>query len=132
MESAAQPGLLLGLPYQVWTYGLGVAALGTGWTITRLGTRFFPTMPWLGPLVGLFCVFEWHLVWASVSGMETILYVWLSVLLVELWFVAGGRSKVTAAKQQSAGASGGTESKQEKKKKDEKVVDADYKVEDEK
>jgi hypothetical protein len=89
-------GYGLGLPYKAWTYGLGMTALGlTGWTMTRLGTRIFPTKPWVGPLVGLFCVFEWHLVWASVSGMETILYIWLSVLVLDLWLAADGRWQTT-------------------------------------
>jgi hypothetical protein len=34
--------------------------------------------------------------------METMLYVWLSVLLVERWLVAGSRSSVTAARQRPA------------------------------
>jgi hypothetical protein len=86
-------GYWLGVPYQAWTYGLGIVALGlTGWTVTRLGLRFFPTKPWAGPVAGLLCVLEWHLVWASVSGMETMLYTWLSVLVVEVWLVAESRS----------------------------------------
>jgi len=81
-------GYWLGLPFRAWTYGLGIITLGlTGWTLARLGTRLFPAMPWVGPLAGLFCVLEWHLVWAAVSGMETILYVWLSVLVVALWLL---------------------------------------------
>jgi hypothetical protein len=56
-----------------------------------LGLRFFPTKPWAGPVAGLLCILEWHLVWASVSGMETILYTWLSVLVVELWLAAESR-----------------------------------------
>jgi len=83
-------GYWLGIPYLIWAYGLGIAALGlTGWTIARLGGRIFPDSPWTGPVAGLLCVLEWHLVWASVSGMETMLYTWLSVLVVDLWLVAG-------------------------------------------
>ncbi len=77
-------GYWLGLPYQLWTYGLGIACLGlTGWTAARLSHRLFPEHRWLGPLTGLFCLLEWHLAWAAVSGMETILFVWLSLYLVE-------------------------------------------------
>ena len=77
-------GYLLGLPYLVWTYGLGLLLLGlTGWTVARLGQRLFPRQPWVGFLAGLFCLFEWHLAWAAVSGMETILFVWLSLFLFE-------------------------------------------------
>jgi hypothetical protein len=85
-------GYFLGISYPAWTYGLGIAALGlTGWTVSRLGARLFPNAPWVGPAAGLLCVLEWHLVWASVSGMETILYTWLSLLLVEMWLVADAR-----------------------------------------
>jgi hypothetical protein len=77
-------GYLLGLPYQVWTYGLGVLLLGlTGWTTARLGRRLFPQHRWVGLLAGLFCLFEWHVAWAAVSGMETILFIWLSLFLFE-------------------------------------------------
>ncbi len=77
-------GYLLRIPFQLWAYGLGVLFLGwTGWTIFRLGTALFPKHRRVGLLAGLFSIFEWHLIWAAVSGMETILFVWLSVLLVE-------------------------------------------------
>ena len=77
-------GYLLGIPFQLWTYGLGLTLLGlTGWTAARLGARLFPEQPGVGKWAGLFCLFEWHLIWAAVSGMETILFVWLSVWLVE-------------------------------------------------
>lgn len=77
-------GYLLGIPFKIWTYALGLILLGlTGWTVTRLGRRLFPEQPGVGLWAGLFCLFEWHLIWAAVSGMETILFVWLSLFLVE-------------------------------------------------
>jgi len=77
-------GYLIGVPFRLWTYGLGIILLGlTGWTMARLARQLFPQNRQVGLWVGLFCVFEWHLVWAAVSGMETILFIWLSVLLVE-------------------------------------------------
>jgi hypothetical protein len=77
-------GYLLGVPFKIWTYGLGLTLLGlTGWTIARLGLCLFPEQPGVGFWTGLFCLFEWHLIWAAVSGMETILFIWLSILLVE-------------------------------------------------
>ncbi|MCB0193884.1 MAG: hypothetical protein KDJ65_18180 [Anaerolineae bacterium] len=77
-------GYILGIPFKGWTYGLGIVFLGlTGWSAARLGSKLFPENPWVGPAAGLFCVFEWHLVWAAVSGMETILFVWLSLFLME-------------------------------------------------
>ncbi len=77
-------GYLLGVPFKIWTYGLGMLLLGmTGWTMARLAARLFPELPGIGLWCGLFGLFEWHLIWAAVSGMETILFVWLSLFLVE-------------------------------------------------
>jgi hypothetical protein len=82
-------GYLLGLPFRFWTYGLGLVLLGlTGWTVARLGRRLFPESRNLGLWAGLFCVFEWHLIWAAVSGMETILFIWLSLLLFERYLAS--------------------------------------------
>ncbi|HEY83530.1 MAG TPA: hypothetical protein G4N96_00245 [Chloroflexi bacterium] len=77
-------GYFLHIPYLVWTYGLGILSLAlSGFSMARLGQRLFPDKLWLGPIIGLTLVMEWHLIWASVSGMETILFVWLSILLLE-------------------------------------------------
>jgi len=87
-------GYLLRLPFHPWTYGLGLLFLGlTGWTVRRLAARLFPDSPGVGLWAGLFTVFEWHLIWAAVSGMETILFVWLSLILVERYLatVVAGR-----------------------------------------
>ena len=77
-------GYVLGFPFKAWTYGLGILFLGlTGWSSSLLAGRLFPRQRNISLWVGLFCVAEWHLVWAAVSGMETILFVWLSLALVE-------------------------------------------------
>lgn len=77
-------GYLLRVPFQIWTYGLGITFLGlTGWTVAQLGRRLFPQTRSVGLWAGLFCIFEWHLIWAAVSGMETILFIWLSLFLFE-------------------------------------------------
>jgi hypothetical protein len=96
-------GYWLRLPYQIWTYGLGIVALGlTGWTMARLGTHLFPGKPEIGPLAGIFCVLEWHLVWAAVSGMETMLYIWLSVLVVNVWLTTDNRWRGSKEKDQAS------------------------------
>jgi len=88
-------GYGLGLPFRGWTYGLGILLLGlTGWSASRLGQRLFPKMKWVGLWAGLFCLLEWHLVWAAVSGMETILFVWLSLFLVERYLAGESRQKL--------------------------------------
>ena len=77
-------GYLLGIPFRVWTYGLGITFLGlSGYTVQQLGNRLFPKNQNVGLWAGLFCLLEWHLVWVAVSGMETILFVWLSLFLFE-------------------------------------------------
>jgi hypothetical protein len=94
-------GYWLGLPYRSWTYTLGIVCLGlAGWSAARLGARLFPARPWVGPLAGLGCVLEWHLVWASVSGMETMLYTWLSVLIVDVWLLADRRPPTADRRRQ--------------------------------
>jgi len=77
------PGFLLRLGPYTWTYALGIACLlGLGLT-TELILRqqilaYRPSLPW----GGLLMVTEWHFVWAAVSGMETLLYVLLVVIVI--------------------------------------------------
>lgn len=86
-------GYALHLPYKGWAYGLGILFLGlSGFSMARLGQKLFPDRLWLGPLVGLALLLEWHLGWAAVSGMETILFVWLSIYMVETY--ANGRDRL--------------------------------------
>lgn len=83
------PGHLLGLDPRAWAYSLGVLCLfGSGWLVFRLGVALgVPERPawFLGALI----VTEWHLVWASLSGMETALFVFLALALVYGWFRKG-------------------------------------------
>jgi hypothetical protein len=75
---------LLGLDFKLWTYLLGAICLAlTGWMAWRLGERLFPGRKWVAVLMGLYCLLEWHLAWAAFSGMETVLFIFLSLLLVE-------------------------------------------------
>jgi hypothetical protein len=77
-------GYVIGFPFRVWAYGSGILLLGlTGLTMARLVRWLFPQHQRAGLWIGLFCLFEWHLVWAAVSGMETMLFIWLAALLVE-------------------------------------------------
>lgn len=71
--AALAVGRALGLPPLLWTYGLGTALLiltawiGAGWAARRL-----PERAGAGLLVGGLLAAEWHLVWAGLSGMETL------------------------------------------------------------
>ena len=68
------PGFLIGLSPLVWTYFLGTIilislAIFSEFTVRHLIEEYRSKIPW----IGLFIVLEWHLVWAAVSGMETLL-----------------------------------------------------------
>jgi len=87
--------LLLSLGYlariepRLWAYTLGIIFLAaSAFLIARLSPKFFPSSKSLFTFyILLFTCFEWHLVWSAVSGMEILLFVFLSLLLVERTFV---------------------------------------------
>jgi hypothetical protein len=88
-------GYLSGLDYRVWAYALGTLSLAaTAWLAYRLLRQLMSLWPGPGPalpggvalLAGLLCAVEWHLVWASVSGMETMLFTALSLALFAALF----------------------------------------------
>ena len=68
-------GFLIGLSPYTWTYLLGAGTLFAlavvcEWAVRKLIDSYRPRFPW----VGIFFAFEWHLAWASMSGMETLLH----------------------------------------------------------
>src|ERR1051325_5242849 len=68
-------GFLIGLSPYIWTYLLGWAiltllAVYAEYVARKLVPAYKSRLPW----VGLFFVFAWHLTWAAVSGMETLLH----------------------------------------------------------
>lgn len=83
-------GYFLQVDFRFWAYLLGILLLGLGALIAkRIAERLirqeadsvysYP-VPWL---VALFLLFEWHLVWGSVSGMEIPLFVLLALVLMD-------------------------------------------------
>jgi hypothetical protein len=81
-------GYFLGLDFKLWAYCLGfVLHILTAWAVYRLASRLWPQQERAALFAGLFCALEWHLVWAAFSGMETILFIFLALLLMEryLW-----------------------------------------------
>lgn len=75
-------GYLLHLPHQVWTYGLGILALTA---LALIAWRWLDEEhPWLGLAAAGLVATEWHLVWASVSGMEILL---ISLLVVAVFYL---------------------------------------------
>ena len=78
-------GYLLRLDYRVWTYGLGAGLLGlNGWLGYRLARSYWPEGHRAAWAAGLFVVAEWHLLWAAASGMETLLFSALALLVMVL------------------------------------------------
>jgi len=68
-------GFLLRLSPYIWTYLLGALILFAlavlcEWAVRKLVNSYAPRFP----LVGIFIALEWHLVWAGMSGMETLLH----------------------------------------------------------
>src|SRR5690606_21340122 len=78
-------GYRLGIPFLLWTHGLGALALGiTGIIGSRLAERAAPEIRGIGFVTGLALVFSWHLIWSAASGMETALFNKLTLLLIWL------------------------------------------------
>ncbi|NDJ85959.1 MAG: hypothetical protein GYB66_08745 [Chloroflexi bacterium] len=78
-------GHWIGLSPFVWAHFLGVLALfGAGAIGMRLAERLFPRVPWVGPVTGGLLIGSWHLIWAAASGMETMLFMTLSLAVIAL------------------------------------------------
>ena len=90
-------GYWLNISPYIWTYSLGGILLFVLAVCAEAGVRSLVQdhhgiLPWAGLLV----VFEWHLVWATASGMETLLHALLVFLVLILlmsrsdrWVVLG-------------------------------------------
>lgn len=84
-------GFFLDLAPYIWTYLLGVILLfGLGFTgeliVRRVTLTYRSRVPW----VGLFLIFEWHLVWSAASGMETLLHALLVTMVLGM-LMSGSR-----------------------------------------
>jgi arabinofuranosyltransferase len=86
---------LAGLDYRLWAYVLGALSLAAVALLAyRLVLHLVSTWSQAGHVsrvgvalsAGLLCAVEWHLVWASVSGMETMLFTALSLALLVALF----------------------------------------------
>jgi hypothetical protein len=73
-------GHALRLEPRAWAYALGWASLLlNAWLAYRLVLRHWPERGRAAVMAGLFVALEWHVVWASVSGMETALFMALAL-----------------------------------------------------
>jgi len=71
----------------LWTMVLGgLGLLLAAWFGQKWFEKTLASVPMKIPWGGFFLVFEWHLVWAAASGMETILYA--AMILFVFWQLA--------------------------------------------
>jgi len=79
-------GYALRLDYRVWTILLGIIFLAaSAWGGGRIARHLGADARLEKWFVPIFLLFEWHMVWAAASGMEIVLFVFLSLLLVDLY-----------------------------------------------
>lgn len=80
-------GYWLGIDKYLWTFALGWITLWALGVCAAYGfRRLAPGQARFGFLAGAVVIFEWHLVWAAGSGMETLLAA-LVVLVVLVWAI---------------------------------------------
>lgn len=78
-------GYKLGVNYLLWAYVMGAGCyLGSAWLVSRLSLALFPERRSLALFSATLFLLDWHMAWAAVSGMETMLFVMISVLLIYL------------------------------------------------
>lgn len=77
-------GYFLKVPFHFWAYLWGgVFAVLAAFTAAQLSFTYFGNFR-NAVLVGVICIFEWHLAWSAVSGMEISLFIFLSLLFLFL------------------------------------------------
>ena len=80
------PGFWLPFDPFIWNVCLGLLALiSSAWLAGQIASRAFSEAPALAAIVPIVFVLEWHLVWAAFSGMETLLFIALLLLLVDAY-----------------------------------------------
>ena len=87
-------GYLVKMDPIIWSTILGALILSgiavTGW---KLATYYLPDLDDKAMLFPMMIVFEWHLLWAALSGMETLLFSFLvSLLLARLLIKNAGKN----------------------------------------
>ncbi len=92
-------GYKLNIDYHLWTHGLGALALAlTAMLASRMAAQVMPGRRFVPLVAGLALICAWHLVWAAVSGMETMIFCLWTLLLIGLaWRELEPRSQTTRA-----------------------------------
>jgi hypothetical protein len=76
-------GYKLGVHYFFWAHLWGVIALTLAGIVgSRMAERLLPKQKHIGLIAGLVLVIAWHHVWAAASGMETMLFSTLTLVLI--------------------------------------------------
>ncbi len=76
-------GYKLGVYYFFWAHLWGVLALTLAGIVgSRMAERLLPRQKYIGLIAGLTLVFAWHLIWAAASGMETMIFSTLTLVLI--------------------------------------------------
>jgi hypothetical protein len=77
-------GYSLNVPFLFWTYLWGcIFSVAAAFTAAHLSHVYFGNFR-NAAIVGVLCIFEWHLAWSAVSGMEISLFTFLSLLFLFL------------------------------------------------
>lgn len=80
-------GYALRMDFRAWAILLGIVFLGVLAVMTQRVMKFMTDDIRLANLIApLFVLLEWHMLWAAASGMEILLFVLLSFVLVESFF----------------------------------------------
>lgn len=92
-------GYTLGVPFWVWAHGIGILALAlTAMIGARLAEQISPEKRFVPLVTGIALVGAWHLIWAAVSGMETMIFSLFTLLLIWLgWRELQLRSQTNGA-----------------------------------
>ncbi|MEM9953822.1 MAG: hypothetical protein AAF846_19590 [Chloroflexota bacterium] len=93
-------GYFLRIPYFLWTHLIGTLALAlTAMIGTRMRRYILPESSLASWGVGIMLVSSWHLIWAAASGMETMIFGMLTLLLIYLAWreIEAERSQATQA-----------------------------------
>lgn len=79
------PGYWLAGFYMAWTYSLGLLFLALAAGESFRLAAFFSQRQSVAVAAALFTVFDWRLAWAGASGMETLLFIFGTLLLARLY-----------------------------------------------
>ena len=78
---------LVNIPPLIGTFIFGfLLLLSTAVAAYGAVGKIFPELKWLPLVAGMIITFEWHLVWAALSGMETSLLILLTIILFNWLF----------------------------------------------